>query len=295
MHAYRDQVERTSRLDYAAGRETDQHQRGDDLFEKSNYQNFQRYPEWIWILRRDAEATLPSLIEAVKQPAGCEPQSGVAGREARSWPTHHERRCKRVARRGGVRLGRQPDQYGAAVARRLWAQIKDEDWSLVSTSRIRQPLAAAAVGFRQTLPVHRRTRAGTASVTARPPRSAPRWRTGSTAGLSVNIQCDGDLMYAPGRFVDGGAPSHSAAERDAQQSRLSSGSDAGADHGEPAQPRRGSRENRHDDRRSGHRLLQSWRKVMGVYAEGPISDPKELGSRVAAGDRGGEARGAGVG
>ena len=38
----------------------------DDLFIKSNYQDFQRYPEVDLAIAADAEATLPSLIEAVQ-------------------------------------------------------------------------------------------------------------------------------------------------------------------------------------------------------------------------------------
>ncbi|MGH9383761.1 MAG: hypothetical protein ACRD2N_05695, partial [Vicinamibacterales bacterium] len=37
-----------------------------------------------------------------------------------------------------------------------------------------------------------------ASATERRLRSVRRWPTGNMAALSVNIQCDGDLNYAPG-------------------------------------------------------------------------------------------------
>ena len=38
-----------------------------DLYMKSNYQDFQRYTEVDLAMAADAEATLPSLIEAVKR------------------------------------------------------------------------------------------------------------------------------------------------------------------------------------------------------------------------------------
>ena len=38
-----------------------------DLFYKANYQNFQRFQDVDLSIAADAEATLPSLIEAVKQ------------------------------------------------------------------------------------------------------------------------------------------------------------------------------------------------------------------------------------
>ena len=38
-----------------------------DLYIKSNYQDFERYPELDIAMAADAEATLPALIEAVKK------------------------------------------------------------------------------------------------------------------------------------------------------------------------------------------------------------------------------------
>ncbi len=64
---------------------------------------------------------------------------------------------------------------------------------------------------------------------------------------------------------------------DAQQPRLSPGTDACAAHGQPAQPRHRPRPYRHHADRSGRSISPSWPKAMGVHAEGPITDPKELG------------------
>ena len=60
-----------------------------------------------------------------------------------------------------------------------------------------------------------------------------RWRSRNRkyGRLSVNIQCDGDLMYAPGYCMDRCASSDSAAHSYAQQSCLPSGSYASANHG----------------------------------------------------------------
>ena len=66
INSYRDQLKRTSEpitrkdvklISISAS----------DLYTKSNYQDFQRYTEVDLAMAADAEATLPSLIEAVQR------------------------------------------------------------------------------------------------------------------------------------------------------------------------------------------------------------------------------------
>src|SRR5262249_52293319 len=66
VNAYRDQLERSSRRITKAGAKLISITSG-DLYIKSNYQDFERYPEIDIAMAADAEATLPSLIEAVKR------------------------------------------------------------------------------------------------------------------------------------------------------------------------------------------------------------------------------------
>src|SRR5262249_10989054 len=65
VNSYRDQLERSSRPITKPGTKfisiTAQ-----DLYIRSNYQDFERYPEVDIAMAADAEATLPALIEAVK-------------------------------------------------------------------------------------------------------------------------------------------------------------------------------------------------------------------------------------
>ena len=118
--------------------------------------------------------------------------------------------------------------------------------------------------------------AARASATERRRRSAPRSPIASMAACRVNIQNDGDLMYAPGRSLDRGASPHSAAERHAQQPRLSSG----VMHVQRMANRhqRGITTREIGTRsRSQHRLRECGAQSMGVYGEGPITDPNDLG------------------
>src|SRR6185295_1542555 len=66
VNAYRDQLERTSRPVTKAGAKLISITAG-DLYMKSNYQDFERYPEVDIAMAADAEATLPALTEAIKR------------------------------------------------------------------------------------------------------------------------------------------------------------------------------------------------------------------------------------
>ena len=66
VDSFRDSLVRTSRPLTKPGTKLISITAG-DLFMKSNYQDFQRYPEVDIAMAADAEATLPSLIEAVKR------------------------------------------------------------------------------------------------------------------------------------------------------------------------------------------------------------------------------------
>src|SRR4029079_1854244 len=66
VNSYRDQLERTSRRITKPGTKLISITAG-DLFLKSNYQGFERYPEIDIAMAADAEATPPALTEAVKR------------------------------------------------------------------------------------------------------------------------------------------------------------------------------------------------------------------------------------
>ena len=66
VNSYRDQLERTSRRMTKPGAKLISITAG-DLYIRSNYQDFERYPEIDVAMAADAEATLPALTEAVKR------------------------------------------------------------------------------------------------------------------------------------------------------------------------------------------------------------------------------------
>ena len=103
----------------------------------------------------DAEATLPALIEAVQAAASPPIAGGCSRSAAKRWP----RRTRHALERARAEAAYAWDATPISTARltaELWAQIKNEDWALVSESGIMQRLDDAAVELRQALPVPRR-------------------------------------------------------------------------------------------------------------------------------------------
>jgi thiamine pyrophosphate-dependent acetolactate synthase large subunit-like protein len=104
-----------------------------DLFMKSNYQDFGRFPTDIDIaIAGDAEATLPSLIEAVRRVLPDSRKAALADRGARLGRMHKAQfeRARQAATYGW-------DSRPVSMPRlcmELYAQIKDDDWTLASAS-----------------------------------------------------------------------------------------------------------------------------------------------------------------
>ena len=194
IHSYRDQMERTSRpLTKPGAKLISISSTG--LFFKSNYQNFQRYPEVNLDMAADAQATLPSLIEAVKKQLPAGRKSALQERGVRLATAHAQ--TLQNAREAAAYAWDASPISTARMCAELWAQIKDEDWSLVSTIQFvsRWPMklwnfdkyhqfigGSGGYGIGYGAP----SAVGAALANKKHGR------------ISVNIQCDGDLMYAPG-------------------------------------------------------------------------------------------------
>jgi acetolactate synthase I/II/III large subunit len=271
IHSFRDQMERTSRLVARPDAKTISINSA-NLSMKSNYQNFQRYPDVDIDIPADAEATMPSLTEAVKRHLD-------PGRKR----VFEERRTKLAeAHNGALRHARDAAAYAwdaspistARLSAELWAQIKDENWSLVSTvtSISRWPLRLWAFDKYH----HYNGNAGGYGIGYNAPASIGAALANRKHGrLSVNIQSDGDLMYAPGILWT--AAHHRIPLLTVMHNNR-------AYHQEVMQVQiMANRHNRGIDRANIGTTLSDpsidYAKLaqsMGVYAEGPISDPQNL-------------------
>ena len=266
VNNYRDQLERSSRPLTKPGTKLVSIS-PTDLYLKSNYQDFQRYTELDMAIAADAEATLPSLIEACKR---------LITSDRRR--VYEERGKKFAAARAqALEQARTAATYGwnaspistARLSAELWEVIKDKDWASVGGGAGRlwnvekqyQTLAAGgAGGLGYALP---------ASVGA----ALAHRKYGR---FCVSIQTDGDLMYAPGVLWT--AAHH-------RIPLLSVMHNNRAYHQEVMHIQRMS--NRHQrgitNASIGTRIedpnidYATIARGMGVHGEGPITDPKDLG------------------
>ncbi|MBI4464547.1 MAG: thiamine pyrophosphate-binding protein [Acidobacteria bacterium] len=273
VNSFRDQLHRSSRLRTKPGAKLISITAG-DLYLKSNYQDFERYPEVDLAIAADAEATLPSLIEAVKRLINGDRRRAFQDRGAKL----------AAARQESLERARTEATYGwdaspistARLSAELWAQIKDKDWSLVSGSLNNWQMRLWA--FEKYY--HHIGGSGGAGVGYGAPAAVGAALANHKHGrLSVNIQNDGDLMYAPGVLWT--AAHH-------RIPLLSIMHNNRAYHQEVMHIQRmANRHNRGitnahigttiDDPNIDYaKLAQS----MGWYAEGPITDPQAVGPAI---------------
>jgi thiamine pyrophosphate-dependent acetolactate synthase large subunit-like protein len=166
-----------------------------DLFYKSNYQNFQRFQDVDISIAADAEATLPSLIEAV--------QKLVTPDRKRVFQTRGAKLAEASAQ--SLQQNRTNATYAwdsspistARMSAELWAQLKNEDWSLVSDTIWISYWPLRLWDFNKHY--HYIGGAGGEGVGYMAPAALGAAVANRKHGrLSVCIQSDGDLMMAPG-------------------------------------------------------------------------------------------------
>jgi acetolactate synthase I/II/III large subunit len=247
-----------------------------DLFVKANYQDIQRYPEVDIAMAADAEATLPALIEAVKRQIDANRKRILHERGTKLADAHHKAFDR--ARTDATYAWDASPISTARLSAELWSQVRNEDWSLVSDngSVSRWPMrlwnfdryyqfiggsGGAGVGYNAPATV------GAALANKKYGR------------LSVSIQNDGDFMYAPGVWWT--AAHH-------QIPLLAVMHNNRAYHQEVMHIQRmAGRHNRGITRAAIGTTLESpnidYAKIaqgMGVHAEGPITDPRDLGPAI---------------
>ena len=248
-----------------------------DLFMKSNYQDFQRYTEVDLAMAADAEATLPSLIEAVKRLITDDRKHMYEDR-GKKFAAQHEESLRRSREEAAYGWDASPIST-ARLCAEIYAAIKDEDWSLVSDVSPwvnRWPLRLWKFDkYHQFIGA-----SGGFGVGYGAPAAVGAALANKKHGrLTVTIQNDGDLMYAPG-ILWTSAHHHVPLLSVMHNNR--------AYHQELMHVQRmANRHNRGITRASiGTTITDpnidfaSVAKGLGVYAEGPITDPKELGPAI---------------
>ncbi|MBI1872460.1 MAG: twin-arginine translocation signal domain-containing protein [Acidobacteria bacterium] len=271
VHTYRDQLHRSSQSLLKSGAKTIAISTR-DLGVKANYQEFQRYPELDLMVSGDAEASLPSLVDAVKTLV-------TAGRRR----VFDERGKKlAAASRAAYDRSRADAAYAwdaspvttARLSVEVWNAIKGEDWSLVSSLNPISGWPMRLWDFDRQYQFIGGSGGSGIGYTA--PASAGAALANRPHGrLTVTIQPDGDLMYAPG-ILWTAAHHHIPLLSVMHNNR--------AYHQELMHLQRmANRHNRGIDRAHIGTTIErpniDYAKLaqsMGVYAEGPIENPADL-------------------
>ena len=269
INTYRDQLERTSKSATRTGAKLVTITAG-EMNSKANYQDFQRYPEVDLALAGDAEATLPSLIDEVKRQLTGDRRSAFADRGKRL-ASASSAAMERAHADASYAWDATPIST-ARLAAEVWAQIKTEDWSLVNGALSGWPQRIFNFEkYYQYIGV-----SGGSGIGYGAPAAVGAALANKKYGrLSVSLQNDGDLMYAPGvlwtaahhripiLFVMNNNRAYH--EEVMHLERMAARRERGIGNAHVG--------NSLDDPGIDFaKLAQS----MGVHAEGPIADPKDL-------------------
>ena len=274
VNALRDQLHRTTRPTTKAGTKMITITTG-DLYVRANYQDFRRLQDVDLAIAADGEATLPSIIEAVKRLASADRRRVFQERATKLADT--SRRAADTAHVNASYAWNSTPVSTARLAAELWGQIKNEDWSLVSSY-----YTSDLGGWPRRLwnfdkPYQWLGHAGGGGIGYGAPASVGGALANKKHGrLSIAIQTDGDLMYAPGVLWT--AAHH-------RIPLLSVMNNNRAYHMELMHVQRMcNARNRSVDRGAiGSQIIEpniDYAKLaqsMGVYAEGPIENPADVG------------------
>ena len=168
-----------------------------DLYMKSNYQNFQRYYPADLSIAGDAQATMPSLIEAVLRQMSRSRKRANAEREERFRTAHAKRRIQSL---DAARYAWDASPISTArLYMELYHSVKDNDWAMVSEDRQQSSWG------RRLWPMEKTYQyiggSGGAGIGYGAPAAVGAALAHRAEGrLPINVQKDGDMMYVPGVF-----------------------------------------------------------------------------------------------
>jgi acetolactate synthase I/II/III large subunit len=272
VNNFRDQLHRTSRPITKANAKMIAIS-ATDLNTRSNYQDFQRFPDLDVSMAADSEATLPALIEACKKLLTTDRKSALEARRKKLGELAKEAHDKMLVD-ASYAWDASPIST-ARMAMELYGQIKGRDWSLVSNNAWPQRLWNFDKHYQYI------GGAGGAGVGYGSPAAVGAAVANKKYGrLSVNIQNDGDLMYAPGVLWT---------QAHHKIPLLTVMHNNRAYHQEVMHLQRMANRHQRDITtaeigttiKNPNIDYAALARSMGVHGEGPITDPKDLGPAIA--------------
>ncbi|MBV8747387.1 MAG: thiamine pyrophosphate-binding protein [Xanthobacteraceae bacterium] len=166
-----------------------------DLYIRANYQDFQRFAEADISIGADAETTLPALIEAVKAEMTPERRAQNDKRADDLRKAHAQARESAMA---AAVLGWDSSPVTTArLCAETWAAVRNENWALVSTDYFQSLWPHRIWNIEE----HHQFNGGSGGAGVGyglPAAVGAALAHRSEGRLVVNIQSDGDMMYAPG-------------------------------------------------------------------------------------------------
>ena len=166
-----------------------------DLYIRANYQDFQRFAEADISIGADAETTLPALIEAVKAEMTAERRAQNDKRADDLRKAHAQARERAMA---AAVLGWDSSPVTTArLCAETWAAVRNENWALVSTDYFQSLWPHRIWNIEE----HHQFNGGSGGAGVGyglPAAVGAALAHRSEGRLVVNIQSDGDMMYAPG-------------------------------------------------------------------------------------------------
>ena len=168
-----------------------------DVYIRANFQDFMRYQQVDLSIGADAEATLPMLTEYVKQAIPNDRKAMIAERGEKAKKAHAGARERTLQAAAGNAWNATPIS-AARLSAEIWQHIKNENWALVSRDSSLSNWPHRLWDFRE----HHQFIGGPggAGIGYGLPAAVGAAFAHRDNGrrLAINIQNDGDSMYAPG-------------------------------------------------------------------------------------------------
>jgi len=246
------------------------------LYQKSGFGDVQRYLAADVMIGADAQETLPSLIDAIKRAASAGGGSAIAARKKPLMDAYLAMR-NNARKRATVGWDAQPITT-ARLCQEIWAQIKHEKWSLVSQAQFEVFWPQQLWDFTEYKQFMGNS-GGYGIGYGLPAAAGAALACQKEGRLAVNIQPDGDLMFVPSvlwTLAHHKIPLLSIMHnnRSWHQETMMLQRVAVQRDRDPTSWRIGTQlEGPHID-------FATVAKGMGVWAEGPITDPAQLGPAI---------------
>jgi thiamine pyrophosphate-dependent acetolactate synthase large subunit-like protein len=247
-----------------------------ELASKSNYQDFGRYAEVDLAIAADAEASLPMLIDACKRLITADRKKAFQERGAKL--AEASRRAREQTLDQAAWGWDASPITTARLSAEVWNEIQNEDWSLVSDVTFLSFWPTRMWDFNKHH--HYIGGQGAYGIGYGAPAAVGAALANRKHGrLTVNIQCDGDLNYAPGVLWT--AAHHRIPLLTIMHNNRAYHQERMYVEDMAARAERGiDRADIGTSLTSPNIDYATMAKAYGVYGAGPISNPKDLGPAI---------------